>query len=382
MAGPLFRELAEDISTQWSPSLLITGHPDTLKCAQSGSLKLVAACEYERRSHAARTLSWIRYFVCVLFRSWRMSGTALLFLVSNPPFLGLVGYIFKRLRRQHYVVLVYDIHPDALVRFGVLKESGWTARLWRKLNRLVWQNADVVFTIGDRMGKELERKFDASKTRAGKVVVVPNWASTDWIRPLAKNRNEFAQKYGQVGKLTVMYSGNLGQTHDIETILAAAKELREHESIRFMIIGDGAKKHIVEEAKRRDELDNLTVLPFQPEHVLPYSLPTADVAVVTLAKGVEGLSVPSKTFYYMAAGSALSGLCDGRSEVAQVISRHDCGFWVRPGDTDAMVSRILELCSDRAKLSRYCANSRLAAETFYSRTNTHYYLETLDAVCR
>jgi glycosyltransferase involved in cell wall biosynthesis len=209
--------------------------------------------------------------------------------------------------------------------------------------------------------------------------VIPNWASTDWIKPLAKEKNEFAKKYDQIGKLTVMYSGNLGQTHDIGTILKVAKELKGNDSIRFMIIGDGAKKSIVEQAKSEDDLNNLTVLGFQPETVLPYSLATADIAVITLDKGSEGLSVPSKTYYAMASGAALIALCEEDSEVALTIEKHDCGFVIKPGDTDTMVKAILELLSDKEKLKRYKTNSRSAAEKFYSRDNTKQYIDALSS---
>lgn len=380
MAGLLFRELAEDISKKWSPSLLFTGHPDTIKSEQATSLKIVAAPKYNRTTRVLRLLSWLRYLVSALFRCWLLPSNALLFLVPFPPGLGMIAYLFKRLRGQRYVVLIYDIYPDAFVRFSGLKESGLIVRLWHRLNRLIWENAEIVFTIGEAMAENLEQKFDASKTLPGKVVFIPNWASTDWIRPVPKDKNEFAKKHGQVGKLTVMYSGNLGQTHDIETILAAAKQLREHDSINFMIIGEGAKKNIVEKIKHQDGLDNLTVLPFQPEEILPASLPTADIAVITLDKGCEGLSVPSKTHYYMAAGSALLGICDKNSEVAQMINRHNCGFVVSPGDIDGMVNGILALAKDKTKLSRYRAKSRGAAERFYSRRNANQYLDALSSV--
>ena len=380
MAGPLFRELAEDISQEWSPALLFTGYPDTLKAGSIGSLSIIATPEYRRKNNATRILSWIQYFVCVLFRCWRQWRGALLFVVSNPPFIGIIGYLFKCLRGQRYVVLVYDIYPDILVQFGRLKESGLITRLWRRMNQLVWGNAEVVFTLGDRMAANLEQQFDVGKTRAGKVIVIPNWADIDWIQPVAKDKNEFAKKYGQVRKLTVMYSGNLGKTHDIETILGAAKRLRENDAIGFMIIGEGPQKNLVEKAKCQDGLDNLTILPFQPEHVLPTSLPTADLAVITLGKGSEGLMVPSKTYYAMAAGSALIGLCDNNSEVAHIINRHKCGIVVSPGDVDGMVNGIVDLSGDKAKLNQYRVNSRSAAEKFYSRNNTSQYLEALSTL--
>jgi glycosyltransferase involved in cell wall biosynthesis len=274
-------------------------------------------------------------------------------------------------------MLVYDIYPDTLVTCGLLKESGLVTRLWRRMNRLAWENAEIVFTIGNRMAKNLERRFDVTKTATKGVVTIHNWADTEWIRPMAKADNEFAKKHGQVGKLTVMYSGNLGHTHDIETILAAARELNKCNSIHFMIIGEGAKRRMVEESKLENNLKNLTILPFQPESVLPISLSTADIAIITLDRGSEGLSVPSKTHYCMAAGSALLGICDENSEIAQMIARYDCGLFVKPGDKDGAVNNILNLLQNKSKLGYYRTNSRKAAQENHSRKNTHSYIDAL-----
>jgi len=379
MAGPLFRELAEDISKQSLPSVLLTGHPDALKATPIDSLDIIAAPGYIRDSYMTRISSWVRYFVYVLFRCWSLPNDALMFLVSNPPFLGLVGYLFRCLRCQRYVVLVYDIYPDMLIKAGRAKESSLIVRLWRPMNRLVWENAEIIFTIGDGMAEILEKNFNPRKTRPGKVLAIPNWADTDWIQPIAKETNAFACKYGQVDKLTVMYSGNIGQTHDIETILMAVAQLKGQNAVHFMIIGQGVRKKLVEQAKKQDGLDNLTILPFQPEPVLPNSLPTADIAIVTLEKGQENMMVPSKTYYAMAAGSALIGLCNPNCDVARIINQHHCGIVVSPGDADTLVSEILDLQADPAKLDQYRTNSRRAAEKFYSRKNTALYMKALVA---
>jgi glycosyltransferase involved in cell wall biosynthesis len=378
MAGPLFRELAEDISREWSPSLLFTGHPDTINRRQTASLCIKAAPKYQRRSYISRVISWFNYCVYVLFRCLLLNSDAILFLVA-PVFVGMIGYLFKRLRGQRYVVLVYDITPDGFIKFGHLKESGLIVRLWRRMNRLVWENAEVVFTLSDQLACTLEYRFDVHKTSAGQVIVVPNWADVNWIRPMAKDKNEFAIKNNQVEKLTVMYSGNLGQAHDIETILEAAKKLKVNNSVHFMIIGEGAKKKLVEKIKSENGLNNLTLLPLQPEHLLPALLSTGDLAVISLDKGSEGIMVPSKTYYAMAAGAALIGLCDNNSEVARIISRHQCGVVVNPGDTNTMINAIKDFLNDKSKLDLCRANSRNAAERFYSRANTKLYLQALAA---
>jgi glycosyltransferase involved in cell wall biosynthesis len=378
-AGPLFREMAEDISKQWPVCELYTGHPDTLEKEQKDYLRIVRSPMYDRSGgYILRLWSWFKYLFCSFFKCLRTNRDTVLFLVF-PPFLELIAYFFKKTRKQRYVILVYDIYPDTFINFGPLKANGIIACAWRWMYRVIWKDAEIVFTIGSKMAKKVEKMFDSSKTAAGKVVVIPTWANTDWIKPLAKEKNKFAQKYDQVGKLTVMYSGNLGQTHDIGTIVEAARELKNTDSVRFMIIGDGAKRGLVEQAKRKDNLHNLTFLNWQSEDILPYSLATADIAVITLDKGSEGLSVPSKTFYAMASGAALIALCDKESELADIIEKHDCGVVIEPGDVNAMIKAILDLFGDEEKLKRYKTNSRSAAEKYYSRNNTKQYIDALSS---
>ncbi|HEX9023239.1 MAG TPA: hypothetical protein VF799_05305, partial [Geobacteraceae bacterium] len=130
MAGPLFRELAEDVAKVLGPSLLCTGHPDTLRRPESEGLTILAGPAYDRGSYLRRALSWGGYFLRACVVAGRGSRRALLFMVSNPPFLGLVGLFFKLVRGQRYALLVYDIYPDILISLGIIG-NGLLARCWR-----------------------------------------------------------------------------------------------------------------------------------------------------------------------------------------------------------------------------------------------------------
>lgn len=39
-----------------------------------------------------------------------------------------------------------------------------------------------------------------------------------------------------------MYSGNIGFTHNVESIIEIAEEIKENEDIIFFIIGEGLKR--------------------------------------------------------------------------------------------------------------------------------------------
>ncbi len=375
VAGPLFRELAEDLAKATGNCALLSGHLDHLARPLDPALKLIPGPDYDRRSPWHRAVSWLAYFGSALRQALQSPQETLLFVVSNPPFLALVGLFLRVVRGQRYVILVYDVYPNLLVNLGRLRPHGFAARLWRWFNRLTWKRAETVFTIGDYMAANVRAMLPAIGSPP--VVVIPNWADGEFVRPLPKEKNAFAQAQQQVGKFTVLYAGNLGSTHDIESILAAARRLREHPSISFLIIGAGAKWSIVERAIQVGNLSNVLLLPFQPEKDLPQTLTTADVAIVTLENGIEGCSVPSKTAYAMASGAALIGLARRPNELTDIIDKFQCGLVVEPGDVEGLLKVLHTFHNDPAFLAACRQRARRAMEIYFSRNNTGAYLHSL-----
>lgn len=379
MAGPMFRELAEDLSKKWDPSILLTGHPDTLTFRGDATLTIQAALGYSRKSNLSRLLSWVRYFFCALLMVWKQPSDSFLFIVSNPPFLGILGLFFKVFRKQKYVVLVYDIYPDLLVGLGRIR-NGLFTKAWIFLNRLVYQHSSIVFTIGQDMAAHLECQFDAKKASVGKVVSIPCWADLSIIKPILKGENWFAKKYVPPNKTTVLYSGNMGNTHDIESIIEVARMLSGESGIHFLFIGEGAKWALVEKAIAEHNLKNITLLPFQPEDVLPYSLTSGDIGIVAYQSGTEGCMVPSKTYYYMAAGLAILVACNKENTLSATVDQFDCGMNIKTGDITSMANAILKVHNNPALLESYKKRAREASEILYSRKNTGQFTEAIESL--
>jgi len=376
MAGQLFRELIEDMAKEWSPSLLYSGYPHTTLTQDNESIIFATGPRYDRQSTIKRISSWLHFFIKSFFVVGGQPKSALLFIVSNPPFLGLVGLFFKLDRKQKYVVLVYDVYPDVLIALGTIA-NGLIAKVWRFINRLTLERAAIVFTISRDMAELLEQSYDFRRTTAGMAVVIPNWADVENIKPLNKMDNWFAIKHGQIGKTTILYSGNMGNTHDIESILAVAIKLRENDHIHFMFIGEGAKSSLVERSIREDCLTNITLLPYQPEDVLPFSLTAGDIGIVAYQPGTEGCIVPSKTYYYMSAGLVPLVFCRSETDLSRMVEENNCEIVVRSGDIDNLANAILRLSEDAALLSSYKLRSRSTAEQFFSRGNTALFVKSI-----
>jgi glycosyltransferase involved in cell wall biosynthesis len=360
-------ELAQDLSQQLGPIALLTGHPETLAKGSQGSVTLYSSVPYNRATGLSRGLTWLMYLAHAFIWLQRWPGHIPCLLFSNPPLLPWLGYVERRWRHRPYAVMIHDIYPDVLVRLRGLSENSLMTRVWRWLNRVSYEQADVVMTLGDCMAATLAGQFDPARTKAGRLEIIHPWADTATLRPLPKAENWFAQSYAQVGKLTVMYSGNMGAGHDIETMLNAARRLRPARDLHFMFIGAGPKWQIVADYLRQEAPANVTLLPWQPEAVVPFSLATADVAMVSLEAGAEGLAFPSKALSAMAAGSALLGLSNTPSDLQVLIEQFHCGLNIKPGDVEGLVKAILRFQNNQTFIKKCRERARMAVEQNFGR---------------
>lgn len=381
MAGRLFREMAQEMAKVWSPSILFTGHPDTLRIGSTEHLVVKPGPVYDKRSLVKRILSWIKYFLFSLYQSLIAPRESLLFFSTNPPFLGIIGYINKKLFGKRYVVLVYDIYPEIPIALGWLKKNGITAKIWLWINKLSYENAEAVFTIGEYMAKNLERQFDPAKTTLDKIFVVPPWVDTDFIKPIDKSKNWFAQKHGQVDKFTILYSGNLGATYGIECIIDLAIILEKEKDIHFLVIGDGFKRKWLEEVVAKEAFRNITLLPPQPEGTLPYSLSTGDLAIIALSIGSEEYMVPSSMPYYLAAGCHFLYMGHPESEIGAFClnEKSGCAHHCNTIHDAATLIKMLSL----AKENRTIASNLfyLCAEKQYSKaTNAAKFISSMQQI--
>ena len=367
MAGPLFRQLAEGLAIHYPDGgVLVTGHPDTLAMASKiePKLKLHPAPGYNRRTHLTRIYSWFRYLFSITKYLVMVRKGDVLLLVSNPPLLGLWVWLFSHLRPLHYAVLVYDIYPDVLVQAKMLSINGLPAKLWSKMNRLVYRKADSVITIGHRMAGRLQHQIES---KSSFVSVVPPWADVETIQPMDRTDNPHALKFIMPDDFVILYSGNMGGSHDIDSMLEAARLLQERNNIRFVFIGNGEKLAAVESYIQQHPDGNVRVFPFQPEEMLPYTLTLADISLVALDEGFEELMVPSKVFSYLAAGSAILAIANDNSELSDVMTKADVGLRVKAGNPKLLAEAILQLVYNPQHLAVCQENARKLALSCYSR---------------
>lgn len=360
LVGPTSLDIINALSKYYEVHLYYGGIIITY-AALDPAVKCFKRFPYSKKSFLKRICSWFAFYITtlpfVLFKRNKDS----LFLVSNPPLNFLVGYVFNRLAGTKFNLLLWDIYPDIIIQSNYVSKTSVVARLWARLNTIAFPKAHRIFTVSENLSREISKYSNGSMNN---VKIVPNWVDIEEIKPIPKDQNPFIRQHQLENTFIVMYSGNMGKTHDIETIIETARLLRDHPGIQFLLIGDGEKKPKLVKTVAEENMTNIKILPFQDPEMFKYSIACANIGFVTLSEGFENYSVPSKTYYLMAAGCIIFAIANKESEMEVIVNKFDCGYRFNPGSAADIAAKVLVLYSNHELQNTMSYNARLAAGNF------------------
>lgn len=350
----LMIDIANAYAEKYDKVVLFEGVVEEYERPLDKRIKRVKIMTYNRTSGAKRMLTWgiasLQIFNRLLF-GYR--GYEVVYF-TNPP----MSYFAQLLLRKRFSVVVYDIYPDALRNIGI-KENSFIYKRWTKINRKLYAKAERLYTLSYGMANVLSKYVDK-----GKIKIIPNWSFTEKFAPIPKKDNPFAIEHHLEDKFVVMYSGNMGYTHSVDVLLDAAVETRYDSKIHYLMVGQGAKKPLLEERVKNENLTNVTILDLQPFDVVPYSFAVADVAMITLNAESGAVSVPGKTYDLLSVGAPLLCICPETSEMVTLTQKYENGKCFRAEDVEGIVAFIKELAGNKELQSRLSANSLKASKDF------------------
>jgi putative colanic acid biosynthesis glycosyltransferase WcaI len=319
----------------------------------------VRGTRFSKRRFAGRFSNYVSYFLLACYAGLGMKRPDIVVAQTDPPIIGLAGYLAARRFGVPFVMAYKDVFPEV----GRLLEdfrSDTVDRVLQGVNCFLARKADRVVAIGETMRQMLIEGKHADPNRT---VVIPDWADCSAITPGPKV-NAFSQAQGLSEKFVVMHSGNIGLSQGLEVLVDAAADLRHLPDLEVVFVGEGVKKAALQERAERLGVKNVRFLPFTPKALLHESFAAADAFVVSLKAGLAGYIVPSKLYGILAAGRPYVAAVEEASEVAAITRRYGCGLVVPPGKSGDLADQILNLYHNRPLAVQMGANARRAALEF------------------
>jgi glycosyltransferase involved in cell wall biosynthesis len=257
-------------------------------------------------------------------------------------------WVARRLARRCKAKLVFEVHdlwPLSPIELSGMSPRHPFARLCAKAESDAYRDADVVVSMLPCVHTYMaSRGLDLDK-----LAIVPNGISPDdWAagpQPLREDVAGVLARARAVGETVVGYAGSMGEPNQLDTLLDAARLLRDDPvggKLRFLMVGDGHLRARLAERVRAEGLLNVTMLDPIPKLQVPAMLAKVDIAYI----GWQRVPIyrfgiaPNKLMDYMMAGRAvLHSVEAGNDPVADA----GCGITVAPEDSKAVAEGLLRM---------------------------------------
>lgn len=304
---------------------------------QGVDVRRLRFASFGKRSIPVRIFGTLTFMSQCLLRALLMRNLAAVFVSTSPPLISAIGVLVARLRGVPVCYWAMDLNPDQLIAMGKIGPTSLSARCLEAINRWVLRRADLVIALDRFMAERLEQRADLG----GRLLTTPPWPHDDHLEPIPAGPNPFRDKHGLTDKFVIMYSGNHSPANPLDTLLEAAVAFKDDPTLRFVFVGGGIGKKSVDAFIRDRQITAAMSLPYQPIDELRYSLPAADVHLVSLGQEMAGIVHPCKIYGAMSAGRPVLYLGPRPSHITDLLDRRSFGWSVEHGDVRGAV-KVLE----------------------------------------
>jgi colanic acid biosynthesis glycosyl transferase WcaI len=293
----------------------------------------VAATGFGRTGFFGRLLDYGSFYIRALRRAMQLPRMDVCIVLTTPPFIALVATRLRKRRGTRVVHWVMDLYPEMMVAVGMIRQGGLLQRFLACLAGRIYRQSDAVIALGNQM----KDRLIAAGAAAEKVTIVHNWVPGEAVRPQPPAG----------GVVTLLYSGNVGVGHELETAVRAIARLQDRRKFRARIVGHGKlRNRLMELVSELGLGDCVEFLPPCPLGALSANLAAGDIHLVSQRPGTEGLLVPSKIYGILAAARPALYIGPADTEVADIIRQSASGVIVAPGDVTAAATTLTRLVGD------------------------------------
>lgn len=315
--------------------------------------------EFQKSNKLSRTKNLLAYFFNSLIATFKLEKHDYIFTISQPPILGgVLGVLCKWIKGGKLIYNIQDFNPEQTMAVGYTKNK-LLLNTAMMMDKFSCKQSNEVIVVGRDMQETLRNRFNNKKVPEN--TFINNWIDEKEIYPLNENHPkiiDFKEKYNLNDKFIIMYSGNIGLYYDLENIIKVIGKFNEREDVIFAFVGDGTVKKEIEDYATENKLSNVTFIPYQDKADLVYSLNSADIHWVVNAKGIKGVSVPSKLYGVMATGKPVLGVLDKGSEARLIVDECNCGVCTEPGNYNEIYNKIEYILNNKEKVKMLGKNGR------------------------
>ncbi|MFK3774629.1 glycosyltransferase family 4 protein [Pseudomonas sp. NPDC089406] len=256
---------------------------------------------------------------------------AILVFAPSPILQAIPAIALKWIKGARLSLWVQDLWPESLAATGfvrnrhALRAVGW-------LVRGIYRCCDTLLVQSRAFEEPVARYAERSK-----IIYFPNSMDsrgTTQAPALPETLVDVLDNH-----FCVVFAGNLGTAQALDTLVEAARQLRDEAGLRLVLVGSGSRLAWLQAQKQALQLDNLVLPGRFPMEAMPAIFERSDVLLVSLSdQQIFAQTVPSKIQAYLAAGRPIAASLNG--EGARVVMEAGAGLSSPAEQVDALVSNL------------------------------------------
>lgn len=267
---------------------------------------------------------------------------AIIVFAPSPITQVIPAILLKWIKRAHLAVWVQDLWPESLSATGFVKNKH-ALKCVGLMVRGIYFFCDTLLLQSHAFFKPT-RKY----ANADKLVYFPNSIDISSDAAASSILPEKLQRELE-SNFSVVFAGNLGTAQSLESVVEAARLLKDEPGLKLILVGSGSMSKWVMEQNILYHLDNLILAGRFPMDTMPDIFSRSSALLVSLKdEEIFAYTVPSKVQAYLAAGKPI--IASLRGEGARVIDESGAGVTCVPGNGQALADAILTLKSSSPEL--------------------------------
>ena len=333
--------------------------------------------EFKKNDKISRIKNILSYFIRAILMTFMIGPQDFVFSISQPPILGgLLGVLGKWIKRAKFIYNIQDFNPEQTIAVEYIKNR-LILKIMMALDKFSCKHSNLVITVGRDLVQRMDMRF--KNRNMPKTIMINNWIDEKNIYPLSSENEKivaFKKEFGLENKFVIMYSGNIGLYYDLENLIKVLKSFRkgythsgiweegpktaDGRDVVFAFIGAGSVLDNLVLYVKKHQFKNIVFIPYQNKENLIYSLNAGDVHWCVNAKGIKGVSVPSKVYGIMAVAKPILGVLEMGTEIRCLIEDACCGICCEPGEYEKVKENIRWFIknADTDKIKRMGKNGR------------------------
>lgn len=303
--------------------------------------------EFSKTNTMSRVKNILTYFFGAIIATFKVGKQDYVFSISQPPILGgLLGVWGKRMKRAKFIYNIQDFNPEQVLAINFSKNKLITGAMMF-FDKFSCRQSNLIITVGRDLVQTVHNRFKGKKVP--KTVMINNWIDEKEIYPVEADNPKvmaFKEKYGLQDKFVIMYSGNIGLYYDLENLMKVIEQVNpdiktaDGREVVFAFVGAGSVLDKLVAYKEEKHMDNVVFIPYQDKANLIYSLNAGDVHWCVNAKGIKGVSCPSKYYGIAAAAKSVLAVLEKDSEIRCIIEETEGGLCAEPGDYEVVAKNL------------------------------------------